>query len=318
MTALLLAPDPATLGLATSSLQLKWLTMMQHAAAEAAASPLGGALLGGGTAGCVAKTATAPLARLTLLMQTSGLSGSAAFKDCGVVNGIKRIVKKGGVLALWKGNTCTCVHRFWSTGINFATFERCRSADVFGNSTLGRFFSGALATGVAVSICYPLDLVRSRQMVDLTAQDSSGGIFRTLVSIRANEGVRGLFRGLGPALCSSVPPVAISFCTYGQVRDFLCSKGLGDDSMLATILAGGSSGVLGSATTFPFGVVQRRLQVTDRQAVAHARNAREEFAHIFRTEGVRGYYRGLQLEMAGVFPYVAILFLAYESFKLKR
>lgn len=297
---------------------------------ETTMSPFGRALFGGGVAGCVAKTATAPLARLTVLAQTSSLlteassstvhggSSRRVFMDCGVLTGIGQIVRREGILGLWKGNTCVCLHRFLFTGMNFAMFEYCSSPLGLGDSTFGRLLSGALATSIATTVCYPLDLVRVRLMIAMENNIQRRGILRTLKTINSKEGFKGLFRGLGPSLLAHVPPTAISFCAYEPMKKYLISFGLSERCNVATIFAGGSAGLLGSVIMFPIDLVRRRVQAMEPDTSMVRRSFLQEFVHVYKNEGVRGFCRGLTPEMMRVFPYVAILFFGYESMRPSR
>lgn len=70
---------------------------------------------------------------------------------------------------------------------------------------------------------YPLDLVRTR----LAAQTSSTyyhGIAGTASTIIRDEGVAGLYRGLGPTLLQVAPSLAINYCAYETLRS-VCMSG---------------------------------------------------------------------------------------------
>ena len=74
---------------------------------------------------------------------------------------------------------------------------------------------------------YPLDLVRTR----LAAQTSSTyyrGIGGTLRTIVRDEGLAGLYRGLGPTLLQTVPSLAFNYCAYETLRSRWLSLAGGD------------------------------------------------------------------------------------------
>ena len=66
-------------------------------------------LAAGGIAGAVSKTATAPLARLTILYQVQGTAAAAASPLAGLSLGaaMRAVVARDGVAALWRGNGVT-------------------------------------------------------------------------------------------------------------------------------------------------------------------------------------------------------------------
>jgi hypothetical protein len=80
--------------------------------------------LAGGLAGCIAKTATAPVERVKLLIQTQAanpriMSGEVAAYE-GTVSTMRRVSAEQGVNALWRGNVSNCL-RFFPTQVS-----RCR------------------------------------------------------------------------------------------------------------------------------------------------------------------------------------------------
>ena len=66
-------------------------------------------LAAGGIAGAVSKTATAPLARLTILYQVQGTAAAAASPLAGLGLGaaMRAVVARDGLAALWRGNGVT-------------------------------------------------------------------------------------------------------------------------------------------------------------------------------------------------------------------
>ena len=126
-------------------------------------------LLSGGLAGTCAKTATAPLSRVTILFQVHSMvttnKGQPNFAE-GTLGAFSKILQREGVAALWRGNLTSVLHRFPYTAVNFWVFERLkahlsggRDADA---SPLHRLGAGAAAGAVACTACYPLELVRTR------------------------------------------------------------------------------------------------------------------------------------------------------------
>ena len=66
---------------------------------------------------------------------------------------------------------------------------------------------------------YPLDLVRTR----LTAQTTDHyyqGIYSTVRTIIRDEGMRGLYRGLGATLGQVTPALAVNYAAYESLRAY--------------------------------------------------------------------------------------------------
>ena len=136
-----------------------------------------------------------------------------------------------------------------------------------------------------------------------------------------------MYRGLGMTLTVAVPNVAVSFGTYGMMREALAAGGYADDSATpngagnfarnlgATVVCAGMSGVIGTLMTFPVDVVRRRLQVSGMQEEFAQRSAAGEVAHILRSEGPSGMWRGITPELLKIVPMISITFLVYEQTK---
>ena len=85
----------------------------------------------------------------------------------------KVVFKNEGVIGFWKGNLVNIVRTAPFKAINFSAFDTVRTAitktfDVKENTVadeVSLFLSGAFACGTAVTICYPMDVVRTRLVV---------------------------------------------------------------------------------------------------------------------------------------------------------
>lgn len=247
--------------------------------------PFFATVLAGGVGGCMGKTATAPLSRLTILYQVAPLisiSNSnphiSASISSGEFNGsifstFSRVWKQDGLFSFWKGNLTSVIHRFPYSAINFSSYEYARQLFVdqlgFQESSGVRFTSGAVAGGLACFLCYPLDLVRTRLTI---LQKSACGLYspgiRNCVShILHNEGIKGLYKGCLLSIAVSVPNLAIGFSAYGYVKDYLIANNIRTDVSTGklypsgSLMSGAVSGVISSLVTLPVDVIRRRMQI---------------------------------------------------------
>eukprot|EP00884_Botryococcus_braunii_P010651 jgi/Botrbrau1/19588/Bobra.0035s0070.2 len=190
-------------------------------------------LVAGGFAGAISKTATAPLARLTILYQVQGLASAqtalgskAVSQKLSVNQAFSQIIRQEGLRALWKGNGVTIVHRLPYSAVNFWSYEHCSewwarryppSKDNPSHDVVRRLICGGLAGMLACTVAYPLDLVRTRFAAQTTKRYYLG-INHALRTIVQEEGPRGLYRGLGATLCQVAPSLAINYTAYGTLR----------------------------------------------------------------------------------------------------
>ncbi|KAJ8431913.1 hypothetical protein Cgig2_016346 [Carnegiea gigantea] len=262
-------------------------------------------LLAGGIAGAVSKTCTAPLARLTILFQVQGMhSDAAALRKACIWREASRIIHEEGIRAFWKGNLVTIAHRLPYSSVSFYSYERYKN--------VGGFLAGV----TAATATYPLDLVRTR----LAAQTNViyyRGIWHALRTISKEEGLFGLYKGLGATLLSVGPNIAISFSVYETLRSQWQLQRPHDSSVLVSLACGSVSGIASSSAIFPLDLVRRRMQLEGAggRARVYKTGIFGTFRHIIRSEGFRGLYRGILPEYYKVVPSVSIVFVTYETMK---
>uniref|UniRef100_A0A8C3URY4 Solute carrier family 25 member 33 n=1 Tax=Catharus ustulatus TaxID=91951 RepID=A0A8C3URY4_CATUS len=122
-----------------------------------------------------------------------------------------------------------------------------------------------------------------------------------LKSILEKEGKRSLFRGLGPNLAGVAPSRAIYFAAYSTTKERLNTV-LVPESKKVHILA---AGLIYAVLTLSF---------SSRVKGEMASNALQCAMHVYRTEGLRGFYRGVTASYAGVSETI-IHFVIYEALK---
>lgn len=85
----------------------------------------------GGVSGAIAKTATAPIERVKLIMQTQDAnprikSGEIA-RYTGIVNCFTRVHQEQGLAAFWRGNMTNVIRYFPTQAFNFAFKDQIKS-----------------------------------------------------------------------------------------------------------------------------------------------------------------------------------------------
>mmetsp|Transcript_182 Transcript_182/g.438 ORF Transcript_182/g.438 Transcript_182/m.438 type:complete len:360 (+) Transcript_182:121-1200(+) len=304
----------------------------------------------GGMAGSVAKTVTAPLSRLTILYQVHPMVTTKENRpkfSMTIRGGLAKIVERGGMLSLWKGNGTSCIHRFPFSAINFYCYEGVLDIlkgpqrlsdddeDSYTNtkevSTFSRLIAGAVAGTTACVACYPLDLVRTRLTTQLEGKETYRGITDAFAKIVRNEGTTGLYSGLGPTLMVAVPNFSISWVVYGSLKEYALEDELfynvrkvdsetGEHKLgfVLTLGCGAASGILSTLVTFPFDTVRRRMQIQGQHFSQGERlTGLQMIRSLLRTDGLKGFYRGLRPEVLKVVPMVGTMFTVYETLKDK-
>lgn len=130
------------------------------------------------------------------------------------------------------------------------------------------------------------------------------GPFHGVSVIIRNEGVRGIYRGLGTAYIYQVLLNGCRLGFYEPMRKTLSSLVFNDEkvqSLGINMLCGASSGIIGAAAGSPFFLVKTRLQSYSPflpVGTQHKyRNAWDGLSQIYKGEGPRGLYRGVGAAM---------------------
>merc|ERR1712048_42107 len=134
--------------------------------------------LAGGVSGAVAKTCTAPIERVKLLIQTQDanpkiISGEVA-RYTGIANCFTRVASEQGFMAFWRGNTVNVIRYFPTQAFNFAfkdtikgLFPKYNPQTEFLPFFATNLASGGLAGASSLTIVYPLDFARTRLAADV-------------------------------------------------------------------------------------------------------------------------------------------------------
>ncbi|KAF9917663.1 mitochondrial aspartate-glutamate transporter agc1 [Lobosporangium transversale] len=180
------------------------------------------------------------------------------------------------------------------------------------------FLLGSISGAVGATVVYPIDLVKTRmqnqrsKVVGELLYKNSIDCFKKVIK---NEGVLGLYRGLGPQLVGVAPEKAIKLTMNDLVRKHLTDKD-GNITFTSELIAGGVAGGSQVVFTNPLEIVKIRLQVAGEAAKSMDINApRPGAVQIVRNLGIVGLYKGASACLLRDIPFSAIYFPVYAHLK---
>ncbi|KAI1389814.1 mitochondrial carrier [Hypoxylon trugodes] len=165
------------------------------------------------------------------------------------------------------------------------------------------------------------------------------GLIGTAKVIWKEEGLRGMYRGLGPIILGYLPTWAVWFTVYNKSKVFIAEKKLQKNQFIinfwSSIIAGASSTIV----TNPIWVIKTRLMSqsatgynrqlssfprsgntpTSRPTIDspwHYRSTLDAARKMYSSEGVLSFYSGLTPALLGL-THVAVQFPAYEFLRKK-
>ncbi|CAN0927942.1 Probable envelope ADP,ATP carrier protein, chloroplastic [Linum grandiflorum] len=262
--------------------------LMKHPLAMLACVPRGAALfMAGAVSGAVAKSFTAPLDRVKLLMQTHGVrvGQESSKKAIGFVEALALIGKEEGVKGYWKGNLPQVIRIVPYSAVQLFSYEfykklfKGKDGEL---SVIGRLAAGACAGMTSTFVTYPLDVLRLRLAVE-TGHRTMTEIALTMLR---EEGVASFYCGLGPSLLSIAPYIAVNFCMFDLVKKSLPEKY--QQTAQASVITAVVSAAVATLTCYPLDTVRRQMQVRN----APYKNFFDAFPGIVERDGIIGLYRG--------------------------
>ncbi|KAJ3332230.1 hypothetical protein HDU76_000875 [Blyttiomyces sp. JEL0837] len=287
----------------------------------------------GGIAGAVSRSATAPLDRIRVLLQT-GIAGHMTWWESA-----KTIYRSGGLLAFYRGNGLNVIKIFPESALKFFAYEYAKSMlavvsglkhkDEIGVG--GRFVAGGIAGLISQFAIYPIETLKTRIMSQIPhdiepktstsrfTPISGNALFRQACSsLWRDGGIRSFYRGVTPALVGIVPYSGIDLCVFETLKVAYMAYRGGQEppSMMAVLCFGMVSGGTGACIMYPLSVVRTRLQAQGTPShPATYTGAIDVITKTYRQESLAGFYKGLGPTLLKVVPAVSISYLVYERCK---
>ena len=261
--------------------------------------------LAGGVSGAIAKTCTAPIERVKLIIQTQDanpkiISGEVE-RYKGIVDCFSRVYQEQGFGAFWRGNLVNVLRYFPTQAFNFAFKDSIKALfpkqKSFGGKLAINVASGGLAGAGSLCIVYPLDYARTRLASDVgSGERAFSGITDCLVkTAQGPAGVMGLYNGFGVSVIGIIPFRG----TYFGVNDTLVAynpyqKESGPVGLLSKFACAQTSALCAAYASYPFDTVRRRLQMQSEKPKEEwvYKGTMDCFGKIMADEGTGALFKG--------------------------
>jgi len=300
--------------------------------------------LAGGLAGCLAKTAVAPLDRVKILFQASNPEFQ---KYAGSWTGAFRaglaIYRDAGARGLLQGHSATLLRIFPYAAIKFMAYDQWRPLLIptpDHETNVRRFAAGALAGMTSVTLTYPLELIRVRMAFnsrmtskagrpsfiraishiyhETTVSPSSSSSSSTPKQIFERFPILKFYRGFTVTMIGMIPYAGTGFLVWDFCRAHFYPVVEGKaqrPSVAADLAIGAVSGAISQTTSYPFEVVRRRMQVGGLTRPDRWLGWGETMRAVYASGGWRGFFVGLSIGYLKIIPMTGISFAAWQGFK---
>ncbi|KAI3647787.1 hypothetical protein MP228_008008 [Amoeboaphelidium protococcarum] len=160
----------------------------------------------------------------------------------------------------------------------------------------------------------PIWLMKTRLCIQDYKNPQYRGLVSGLLTVYRQEGLRGLYKGMVPSIFG-VSHGAVQFSIYEELkkahRNLYPSQEI---SSLAYVAMAAGSKTAATIITYPYQVVRSKLQADTQK---HSQNGSRRLLDIVRvinnTNGIRGFYKGMSVNILRVLPGTCLTFVSYET-----
>jgi ornithine carrier protein len=136
---------------------------------------------------------------------------------------IYHTIREEGLIGIYRGFWSTFSRELVGSALWFGIYEMvCRSIARRRTSDAGiltQTLAGGLAGCVYWAVPYPIDTLKSKVQVAQRHQRHS--VMVLLAKVLKEEGVKGLYRGIGPTMMRAFPGSAVTLVTYEQITKLI-------------------------------------------------------------------------------------------------
>ncbi|XP_054010505.1 mitochondrial uncoupling protein Bmcp [Hylaeus anthracinus] len=278
----------------------------------------------GGLASIVAELGTFPLDTTKTRLQVQGQKldkRHSNLRYSGMTDALLQISKQEGFKGLYSGISSAILRQATYGTIKFGTYYSLKQTAMDRWETddfvLINIVCAALAGAISSAIANPTDVVKVRMQV--TGADSNLSLFGCFQDVYRHEGVRGLWRGVGPTAQRAAIIAAVELPIYDYSKNKLMT--VLEDSVTNHFLSSFIASMGSAIASTPIDVVRTRLMNQRRIRTGgtlppHIYSGSVDcFVQTFKTEGFLALYKGFVPTWFRMGPWNIIFFITYEQLK---
>lgn len=190
--------------------------------------------------------------------------------------------------------------------MNFDDYEQLPTP-----STATNMIAGGFAGILEHCVMYPMDSIKTR-MQSLLPTASNQTLVSTFNHMIKTEGISRPFRGVAAVMVGAGPAHAFYFATYEHSKQVM-SVALPQYNHFNYVVSGVTATLIHDAISNPTEVIKQRLQMYN----SPYRTVLQCAVGVYRTEGLKAFYRSYITQLWMNLPHQTIHFSTYEFFQNK-
>ncbi|XP_078436057.1 mitochondrial substrate carrier family protein isoform X2 [Wolffia australiana] len=234
----------------------------------------------------------------------------------GMGNIFAQMVKAEGPGSLYLGLAPALARSVLYGGLRIGLYEPCKHVcdQLLGSTNiLLKIASGAISGVIATSLTNPMEVLKVRIQMD---SNQAGGPIKELHKVVREEGLRALWKGVGPAMTRAGALTASQLATYDESKQALRRWTNLEEGFHLHLMASCVAGTMGTVVTAPVDMVKTRLML---QRLSHTSQSYRNGFHcayqVMQTEGIGALYKGGFTTFARLGPQTVITFLVCEKLR---
>mmetsp|Transcript_71482 Transcript_71482/g.225760 ORF Transcript_71482/g.225760 Transcript_71482/m.225760 type:complete len:302 (+) Transcript_71482:93-998(+) len=244
-------------------------------------------------------------------------------KYSGMFGTMATVAKEEGAGALWKGLMPGIHRQFLFGGLRIGMYDPVKSfyvgKDHVGEVPLHLKIAAGLTTGgVGIAIASPTDLVKVRMQSEGKLPAGTPKKYPSAFSaygiIAREEGLMGLWTGVGPNVARNAVINAAELASYDQIKEVILATGMLQDGVPCHILSGLGAGFVAVCVGSPVDVVKSRMMGDKDKAY---KSMIDCFAKTMKNEGPLAFYKGFLPNFGRLGSWNVVMFLTLEQVKLQ-
>lgn len=293
---------------------------------------LGEKMLCAGTAACTADIITFPLDVAKVRLQISSKSVIKSGASVLALQGLRPeynglfgtlfgMIRNEGIKSLYggigPGLQRQCVFASIRIGLYDPVKDFYSNHLNFGESTSStiiiRIASGITTGAIGITFAQPTDVVKVRMQAQSRGSGliTYGSSLEAYKSIYKNEGIKGLWKGIGPNILRNSVVNAAELVCYDTFKEFLLNHGLFRDGLPCHISAAFGAGFCATVVSSPIDVVKTRYMNSTSQYSSVLECAK----CLARQGGLLAFYKGFTPSFMRLGSWNICMFVTFEQLK---
>ncbi|KAI9297764.1 mitochondrial carrier [Neoconidiobolus thromboides FSU 785] len=255
--------------------------------------------------------------RLQLQYNNTKINNINQMKYTGFLNGLKQMYLKEGIKSWYKGLEASLLREASYSTLRMGLYEPIKSKLInkSNNNLLHiKIISAAISGGIGAFIANPTDLIKVRmQAITKDNLPPYKNTFNAFNVIFQQEGIKGLYKGVGPTTQRAMLLTASQLASYDHFKQSLLKSNLFTEGLVLHFFTSILAGLVAAITTSPLDTIKSRYMNQPKDLIYHS--PLHCATSTIKNEGFMALYKGFFPNWIRIGPHTVITFIILENLR---